>query len=318
MASNKSLVASVETNHEDQIHDCQFDFYGTKMATASSDKSIKIFESHDDKMVPISEIKAHDCAVWQVSWSHPKFGTLLASASFDTQVKIHAENQDGSWSTVHTYGGHRSSVNAVQFAPAEFGLVLACGSTDGNVSILTGDSKDASHWESNTFQAHKGGVNAISWAPAASMGDLCQEPTAGDATNQGSAMRKRLVTAGNDNQVRIWEEAEDGKWSEVQGDMNHSDWVRDVAWAPSTGLDREIIASCDHNGEVRIWTKNAATFTWESRVLSKFAFPLWHVSWSVTGNILAVSGGDNHVSLWRESPDGTWNSISEQSEVEAI
>ena len=96
---------------------------------------------------------------------------------------------------------------------------------------------------------------------------------------------------------------------------------------------REIIASCDHNGEVRIWTKNAATFTWESRVLSKFAFPLWHVSWryslllfvlslrhsfSVTGNILAVSGGDNHVSLWRESPDGTWNSISEQSEVEAI
>ena len=57
------------------------------------------------------------------------------------KVKIHAENADGSWGTVHTYGGHRSSVNAVQFAPAEFGLVLACGSTDGNVSILTGDTK---------------------------------------------------------------------------------------------------------------------------------------------------------------------------------
>ena len=49
-----------------------------------------------------------------------------------------------------------------------------------------------------------------------------------------------------------------------------------------------------------------------------FSFIEFYVTiFSVTGNILAVSGGDNHVSLWRESPDGTWNSISEQSEVEA-
>ena len=31
------------------------------------------------------EIKAHDGAVWQVSWAHPKFGVLLASASFDSK-----------------------------------------------------------------------------------------------------------------------------------------------------------------------------------------------------------------------------------------
>ena len=36
---------------------------------------------------------------------------------------------------------------------------------------------------------------------------------------------------------------EDGKWNEVQGDMTHSDWVRDVAWAPSTGLDRCVFDS---------------------------------------------------------------------------
>jgi len=33
---------------------------------------------------------------------------------------------------------------------------------------------------------------------------------------------------------------------------------------------------------------------------------------SVTGNILAVSGDDNHVSLWRESPDRSWNCISDE------
>ena len=31
------------------------------------------------------------------------------------------------------------------------------------------------------------------------------------------------------------------------------------------------------------------------QILKKFGDVVWHVSWSVTGNILAVSGGDNKV-----------------------
>ena len=54
--------------------------------TFLSDKTIKIFEVQEDKMNPTGqEIKAHDGAVWQVSWAHPKFGVLLASASFDSK-----------------------------------------------------------------------------------------------------------------------------------------------------------------------------------------------------------------------------------------
>ena len=40
-------------------------------------------------------------------------------------------------------------------------------------------------------------------------------------------------------------------------------------------------------------TKVVFTF----QVLKKFGDVVWHVSWSVTGNILAVSGGDNKVNL---------------------
>jgi hypothetical protein len=29
--------------------------------------------------------------VWQISWAHPKFGTLLASCSYDGSVIIHKE-----------------------------------------------------------------------------------------------------------------------------------------------------------------------------------------------------------------------------------
>lgn len=37
---------------------------------------------------------------------------------------------------------------------------------------------------------------------------------------------------------------DDGQWKEEQKLEAHSDWVRDVAWAPSIGLPTSTIASC--------------------------------------------------------------------------
>lgn len=43
--------------------------------------------------------------------------------------------------------------------------------------------------------------------------------------------------------TRVFRE-EDGQWKEEQKLEAHSDWVRDVAWAPSIGLPTSTIASC--------------------------------------------------------------------------
>jgi protein transport protein SEC13 len=32
--------------------------------------------------------------------------------------------------------------------------------------------------------------------------------------------------------------------------------------------------------------------------------------WSTTGTILAVTGGDNKVTLWKETPDGEWKNAT--------
>ena len=64
-------------------------------------------------------------------------------------------------------------------------------------------------------------------------------------------------------------------------------------------------------------------------MLHTFEDVVWHVSWSVSGNILAVSGGDNkvrkmylnlcfynncdQVSLWKETLDEQWQCISDVS-----
>ncbi len=40
-----------------------------------------------------------------------------------------------------------------------------------------------------------------------------------------------------------------------------------------------------------------------------FSAPVWRVSWSATGTILAVSSGDDVVTLWKETSSGEWDGL---------
>lgn len=132
-----SIVQQVETQHEDMIHDAQMDYYGTRLATCSSDRNLKIFEITSNSQRLLATLPGHEGPVWQVAWSHPKFNNLLASCSYDKKVIIWKETSENKWENHHEYASHDSSVNSVCWAPHDFGLMLACGSSDGSVSILT-------------------------------------------------------------------------------------------------------------------------------------------------------------------------------------
>ena len=136
-----SVVAQLDTNHTDLIHDVQMDYYGTRFATCSSDRTIKIYSSASGTNTLEATLDGHDAAVWQVSWAHPSFGNYLASCSYDRKVFIWKEKETGTWSKVHEHKVHESSVNSVAWAPKEFGLMIACASSDGSISILTHKSK---------------------------------------------------------------------------------------------------------------------------------------------------------------------------------
>ena len=92
-----TAAASHDTGHADTVHDVQLDYYGRKLATASSDRTVRVFDVTGDQLTPLTTLQGHEGPVWQISWSHPKFGNLLASCSFDNRVIIWKEQQDGSW-----------------------------------------------------------------------------------------------------------------------------------------------------------------------------------------------------------------------------
>jgi protein transport protein SEC13 len=286
-----ALPVSFDTQHDDMVHDAQIDYYSRKLATASSDRTVKVWDVDGDSYTLAATLTGHEGPVWQVAWAHPKFGVLLASCSYDGKVLIHREAPAGVWTPIHEQAVHGASVNAVAWAPHEYGLMLGCASADGYISILKHQADDS--WASESVpDGSRLGCTSISWAPATQ-----------------SQLAPMFATGSCDNTVRIWEQGPNGG---ACLELNkHTDWVRDVAWAPNTATPNSVIASCSEDKSVLIWTQATPGGAWACEELATFEAPVWRVSWSVTGNLLAVSCGDHKVTLWKQTIAGKWENVSQ-------
>jgi len=255
-------------------------------------------------------LQGHEGPVWEVSWAHPRFGIVLASCSFDGSVLIHRESVPREWTLIHAARKlHESSVNSVEFCPNEYGLIAAAASSDGRVSVLTHREDDS--WDVEYIEDNSLGVNSVSWAPYTAYLEEESERL-GKSCNHSP----RLVTGGCDNRIRFWvKRHESDRWEQDNAilgkSLAHTDWVRDVAWEPSVVPGSNSVASCSEDHSVIIWTQTGGlNATWEPMMLNKFDEPVWRLSWSVTGNILAVSSGDSTVTLWKQNLDKTWGQVS--------
>jgi protein transport protein SEC13 len=240
-----------------------------------------------------------------------------------------ASPPSSSWSVLHAARNlHESSVNSVSFAPHEYGyLWLAAASSDGRVSFLRYEPGDAT-WSASYVDeiVCQQGVNAVSWAPYFAYrasnrgrdgdGDLGEEDDPAVGGDPAQADAPRIVTGGCDNAVRFWVyDAGSGTWgpdpSPVSSSVAHTDWVRDVAWAPNLLPFHNTVASASEDGTVLIWRQTPETGgEFRAALLHKFPDPVWRVSWSVTGHLLAVSSGDSDVTLWKEGLNGKWSQVA--------
>jgi len=105
-----SVLNTVDTGHEDMIHDAEMDYYGLRLATCSSDNSVKIFDLKNGTQSLVAVLKGHIGPVWQVAWAHPKFGNLLASCSYDRYTQPYSATY---YTFIHIYRNIKTVYNSV-------------------------------------------------------------------------------------------------------------------------------------------------------------------------------------------------------------
>ena len=128
----------------------------------------------------VATIAGHDGPVWACAWAHPKFGTLLASASFDHHVMIHKETEPNVFTCAYKtpVGTHDGSVNAISWAPHEHGRNSRVRVGDGTVSVISYDAsagtwsvekieRARTPWGARACRGRRRRRRGRSWAPAA-------------------------------------------------------------------------------------------------------------------------------------------------------
>jgi WD40 repeat protein len=267
---------------------------GTRLATASWDRTAKVWEAVSGK--ELLTLSGHTNAVHSVSWSPD--GKRVATESFDGTTKIWDANNGRELRTLKAGKGMGWCVSWSQD-----GKLLATGGADGMAIIWD----VASGRELLRLGGHKGGVISLSWSPDGArlaVGTRYQDTTwvwqvAGGREplilkgHTGNAVAfspdgKSLATGGHDGIAKVWDPSDGRELFALKG---HPGWGLSVSWSS----DGRRLAIAYEDGTALVWdvaaNQETATFKGHTGWVNS-------VSWSPDGRRLATGSYDGTTKIW--------------------
>mmetsp|Transcript_2900 Transcript_2900/g.3058 ORF Transcript_2900/g.3058 Transcript_2900/m.3058 type:complete len:514 (-) Transcript_2900:132-1673(-) len=236
---------------------------GLKLATGCYDGTVRLWENTG---VLSATLQEHNGPVFSLKWN--KTSTYLLSGSYDKRVIVW---DPVSGTVVKVYSIHNEPVLDVDWRDGD--LFASC-SSDKNIHICCVQPSSSEALPLKTLQGHLDEVNAVVWSPGGLL----------------------LASCSDDTTAKVWS-ARDGLKFDLRG---HTKEIYTVRWTPtgpgSVNPNRPLqLCTASFDGTVKVWSAETGEMVYNLR---RQAQPVYSISASPNGELLATGSLGGHVSIW--------------------
>lgn len=257
MVSNSKPLMEVQ---REIIHSMAADSSETRIITASSDRTVRLFRLNGEDLAREAEIRDLPGPVTKAIFLNK--GELIGASCYTGELLIW-KLEGTSYSRKFEKKLFDGSINAISHQWLESSFRVFCGCSDGNLRIVEFDTKFGTV-ETQVF-CHRSGISSVS-------------------NND-----RYLMTGSMDHTTAIFDIR---SMKEVRRNTDHSKVVRDVGVCSVGEFDIFCFASCSDDGTVVIYNKDGDEF---KRQVIEIGQPVYSLAWSRTGYSLSIGCGDSCV-----------------------